>query len=212
MRIALLGGSGRIGAEVLGLLLDDRHEVQVLVRRPDSVRPPAGLAPAQLTVVGGDALDRAAVAAVIKGSDAVMSALGPRGARSPGLLARAAANTVAAMDQAGVRRLIAVSAAGAFVDADPDSSALVKLVLPRIFAKQFADVRRMEELIRASDLDWTLVRATRLVNWPATGQYRTRSDFPPQRGMKVSRADVAQFMVDALSQHSWIGASPALAY
>ena len=207
MRIALLGGTGRIGRELLGLLPAAGYDVAVLARRPQSVPAATGL-----TVVEGDALDAAAVAAVIEGSDAVMSALGPRGAKSPSLLAEAAANTVAAMKEADVRRLIAVSAAGAFIEADPDSSALVRLVLPRIFARQFADTRRMEEVIRASDLDWTLVRPTRLVNRPATERYRTRSDFPPQRGMTISRADVARFMVDALDQHSWIGAAPVLAY
>jgi putative NADH-flavin reductase len=207
MRIALLGGSGRIGSEVLDMLLADDHEVQVLARSGGSVRPADGL-----TVTEGDALDPASVAAVVKGADAVVSALGPRGARSQGLLEGAAANTVAAMNDVGVRRLIAVSAAGAFIMADPDSGALTKFVVPRVFAKPFADVRRMEDVIRASGLEWTLVRPTRLVRGPATSQYRTRSDFPPQGGMKVSRADVAQFIVDALGQHSWIGASPALAY
>jgi putative NADH-flavin reductase len=207
MRIALLGGTGRIGGELLGLLVAGRHDVAVLARRSRSV--PAAK---RLTIVEGDARDPAAVAAVIQGSDAVMSALGPRGAKSPSLLAEAAANTVAAMKEADVRRLIAVSAAGAFIEADPDSSALVRLILPRIFARQFADTRRMEEVIRASDLDWTLVRPTRLVNRPATERFRARSDFPPQRGMTISRAVVARFMVDALGQHSWIRAAPALAY
>src|SRR6516225_5249286 len=136
MRIALLGGTGRIGAELLRLLLADGHDVVVLARRPESLPTATGL-----TVRQGNALDAAAVAAVIKGSDAVMSALGPRGAKSPRLLAEAAANTVAAMKEADVRRLIAVSAAGAFIEDDPDSSALVKLFLPRIFASQFADTR-----------------------------------------------------------------------
>jgi len=207
MRIALLGGSGRIGSEVLDMLLADDHDVQVLARSESSVRPAAGL-----TVTEGDALDQESVAEVVKGADAVMSALGPRGAKSKGLLAGAAANTVAAMNDAGVRRLIAVSAAGAFIGADPDSGALTKVILPVVFAKPFADVRRMEDVIRASGLEWTLVRPARLVGGPATGQYRTRSDFPPRGGMKITRADVAQFMVDALSQHSWIGASPVLAY
>jgi putative NADH-flavin reductase len=189
------------------MLLADDHDVQVLARSATSVRPAAGL-----TVTEGDALDPASVAALVKGADAVMSALGPRGAKSPGLLASAAANTVTAMNDAGVRRLIAVSAAGAFIGSDPDVGALTKLILPRVLAKPFADVRRMEDVIRASGLEWTLVRPTRLVGGSATGQYRTRSDFPPRGGRRIARAEVAQFMVDALSQHSWIGVSPVLAY
>ena len=207
MRIALLGGSGRIGSEVLDMLLADDHEVQALARNAASVRPAPGL-----TVTEGDALDPASVAAAVKGADAVVSALGPRGVKSRGLLAGAAANTVAAMNDDGIRRLIAVSAAGAFIEADPDTSALIKLILPRVLAKTFADVRQMENVIRASGLEWTLVRPTRLVGGQATGRYRTRSDFTPRGGMKIARAEVAQFVVDALSQHSWIRASPPLAY
>ena len=80
------------------------------------------------------------------------------------------------MAKTGTHRLIGVSAAGAFIKEDPEAGGLVKLILPRIFAKTFADVRAMEEVVRASRLDWTLVRPTRLVNTPArasTGSART---------------------------------------
>ncbi len=115
-------------------------------------------------MLAGDATDAGAVAELVSGADAVLSALGPRGARTTGLLASAAASTVAAMDKAGVRRLICVSAAGAFIQGDPDTGILVKAILPRLLASQFADVRAMEAAVAASDLDWTLVRASRLVN------------------------------------------------
>ena len=169
----------------------------------------------RLTVTAGDSLDPGAVAEVVAGADAVLSALGPRGPRStrtPALLARSAANLVAGMDRAGVRRLINVSAAGAFITGDPDTGALIKAIIPRIFAAPFADVREMEAAIRASDLNWTLVRPTRLVNRPATGRYRVRADYPPPGGRKISRADVAAFMALALTQDAWLHATPALAY
>jgi putative NADH-flavin reductase len=174
-------------------------------------RPTAG----GLTVSAGDALDPGAVAEVVAGADAVLSALGPRGPRrdrTPSLLAGAAANLIAGMDRAGVQRLISVSAAGAFITGDPDAGGLVKAIIPRVFAAAFADVREMEAAIRASDLSWTLVRATRLVNHPATGRYRVRADYPPPGGAKISRADVAHFMALALTQDAWLHAAPALAY
>jgi uncharacterized protein YbjT (DUF2867 family) len=177
---------------------------------------PAAGTPAlgRLTVTAGDSLDPGAVAEVVAGADVVLSALGPRGPRStrtPALLARSAANLVAGMDRAGVRRLINVSAAGAFITGDPDTGALIKAIIPRVFAAPFADVREMEAAIRASDLSWTLVRPTRLVNHPATGRYRVRADYPPPGGRKISRADVAAFMALALTQDAWLHAAPALA-
>jgi uncharacterized protein YbjT (DUF2867 family) len=178
---------------------------------------PAADTPAlgRLTVTAGDSLDPGSVAEVVAGADAVFSALGPRGPRStrtPSLLAESAANLVAGMDRAGVGRLINVSAAGAFITGDPDTGALIKAIIPRVFAAAFADVREMEAAIRASNLSWTLVRPTRLVNHPATGRYRVRADYPPPGGRKVSRADVAHFMALALTQDAWLHAAPALAY
>lgn len=208
MRLAILGATGGIGGHVLTWALDAGYQITALARSPDALPQEPGL-----TVVRGDALDQSAVAEVIAGADAVISALGPRGAKaSSGLLAGAASNTVSAMQKTGARRLICVSAAGAFITGDPNMGGLVKLILPRVFAKQFADVRRMEDEIRESDLDWTLVRATRLVNGPGTGQYRVSPDYPPRGGGKISRADVAQFIAAALTGDSWLRSAPSLAY
>jgi putative NADH-flavin reductase len=165
-----------------------------------------------LSVVRGDVLDKTAVAEVIAGADAVISALGPRGAKAPALLTAAASNIVGAMQQTGVRRLICVSAAGPFVSADPNMSWLVKQVLPRIFANTFADVRGMEDVIRESSLDWTLVRATMLVNGPGTGRYRVSPDYAPMGGRKIARADVAHFIAAVLTGNGWLRSAPALAY
>jgi putative NADH-flavin reductase len=207
MRLALLGATGGIGGHLLTWALDSGHEVHALARTPGAL-PPA----ARLSVTTGDALDAAAVTEVIDGADAVLSALGPRGAPTPSLLGGAAVNIVDAMAKASVRRLVAVSAAGAFISGDPDMGVLVKAILPRIFATSFADVRQMEATIRGSDLDWTLVRAVRLVNGPRTGRYRVSPDYPPPRGRKISRADVAHFAEAALTERTWLGAAPALAY
>lgn len=210
MRLAVFGATGRIGGHLLSWAIDAGHDVHVLARNPESLRPRDGL-----TVTGGDVLDPAAVTAVISGADAVLSALGPRGLdgfRRHELLAPAASNIIDGMYKTGAHRLIAVSAAGAFVTEDPDTSRIIKLILPRIFARVFADTRRMERIVRDSELDWTLVRASRLVDEPGTGKYRVRADYPPPGGGKIARADVAHFVAAALTSASYLGESPALAY
>lgn len=226
MRLALLGGTGRIGGHLLTLLLAGGHEVTALARDPAGLADgPAGAGLAStglastgaegtgtVTVVSGSATDAAAVQATVDGADAVLSALGPRGTKTPALLGTAARNITAAMDKTGARRLICVSAAGAFIAGDPDMGRLVKWILPRVFATQFADVRDMEDIVSASGLDWTLVRASRLVNTPPTGRYRVRPQYPPAGGGKISRADVAHFIVATLADDGWIGGRPALAY
>ena len=207
MQIAILGGTGGIGGHVLSWALDAGHPVRALARSPQALAPAPGL-----TVIRGDALDADAVAEVIDGADAVVSALGPRGAKAPGLLAGAAANTVAAMQKTGARRLVCVSAAGAYITGDPHTNWLVKAILPRVLAKQFADTRQMEDVIRAADLDWTLARASRLTNRPGTGRYRVSPDYPPSGGWKISRADMAHFVAAVLADDGWVRAAPALAY
>lgn len=207
MRVALLGGSGRIGQHVLFRALANGHEVAVLARRPQSVPPAAGL-----TVIPGNATDASAVAEVIAGSEAVLSALGPRGDKTAGLLAAAGRAIVGGMQKASVQRLICVSAAGAFIDGDPDTGRLITFILPKIFAGPFADVRAMEAVVAGSELDWTLVRPTRLLNTAVTGEYRVRPDYPPAGGRRIGRADVAHFIVTALAERSWVRGRPALAY
>lgn len=207
MRIALLGGSGRIGGHVLTWALSAGHEVNALARDPQSLLTVAGV-----NVIAGQATDAAAVADVMADADAVISALGPRGAKTPALLAAAAEATVTAMGKVGIRRLVCVSAAGAFIEDDPDTGAVIKFILPRVLAKVFADVREMESVVSASDLDWTLVRATRLVNAPQTGRYRVRPDFPPVGGRTIARGDVAHFIAAVLTDDAWVRSRPALAY
>ncbi len=212
MQLAILGGSGRIGGHLLTWALESGHDVRVLARSPQSLHDAAVPGAAGLTVVTGDATDGYAVAETVAGADAVLSALGPRGAKTPDLLATAARNVVAAMDKDGVSRLICVSAAGAFIQGDPNMGALIKWVLPRLLAKAFADVRAMEAVVAATGLDWTLVRAARLVDSQLTGQYRVHPEFPPPSGRKISRPDVAHFMASVLTDGSWVRGAPALAY
>ncbi len=207
LRLAILGATGGIGGHVLNWAADAGHPVHVLARRAAAVPRRPGV-----TVTEGDATDPDAVAETLASADAVLSALGPRGARTPHLLATAAAATTQAMAKTGTHRLIGVSAAGAFIKEDPEAGGLVKLILPRLFAQQFADTRAMEQVIRASRLDWTLVRPTRLVSTPARGAYRIRPDYPPPGLTKISRADVAQFMIKALLDASYVRESPAICW
>jgi uncharacterized protein YbjT (DUF2867 family) len=207
MQIAILGGTGGIGGHVLSWALDAGHPARALARHPEALPQREGL-----TVIRGDALDSVAVAETIAGADAVVSALGPRGANAESLLAGAAANAVAAMDKTGARRLVCVSAAGAYITGDPDTGWLLKVILPRVFARHFADVRQMENVIRESGLDWTIVRAARLVNRPGTGRYRVRPGFPPPHGRTVARADIAHFIAAVLTENTWLHDAPAVAY
>jgi putative NADH-flavin reductase len=206
-RLAILGATGGIGSQLLSWAVDAGYPVHVLARRASAVPRRPGV-----TVTEGDATDPAAVADAVATAGAVLSALGPRGVKTPGLLASAASAVTQAMTKSGARRLICVSAAGAFINEDPAANPLVKMILPRIFARPFADVREMERVVRASALDWTLVRPTRLVNAPGTGGYRIRDAYPPPGLTRIARADVAQFMITVLTTDGYLHQAPALCW
>jgi putative NADH-flavin reductase len=206
-RLAIFGATGGIGGHLLSWAVDAGYPVHVLARHPEAVPRRPGV-----TVTQGDATDPEAVADVVASADAVLSALGPRGAKTQGLLASAASAVTQAMVKHGVGRLVCVSAAGAFIREDPDASPLVKIILPRIFARPFADVREMERVVRASALDWTLVRPTRLVNGPGTGMYRIGDQYPPPGLTRIARADVAQFMIGALTETGYLREAPAICW
>jgi putative NADH-flavin reductase len=206
-RLAILGATGGIGYHLLSWAVDAGYPVHVLARRPEAVPGRPGV-----TVTQGDATDPEAVADVVTGAGAVLSALGPRGAKTPGLLASAASAVTQAMVKHGVQRLICVSAAGAFIRDDPQANPVVKIILPRIFARPFADVREMERVVRASTLDWTLVRPTRLVNGPGRGEFRIRDRYPAPGLTKIARADVAQFMMGALTDPGYLRQAPAICW
>jgi putative NADH-flavin reductase len=206
-RLAIFGATGGIGGHLLSWAVDAGYPAHVLARHPEVVPRRPGV-----TVTQGDATDPEAVADVVASADAVLSALGARGATTAGLLGTAASTVTQAMVKHGVGRLICVSAAGAFIREDPEANPLVKIILPRIFARPFADVREMERVVRASALDWTLVRPTRLVNGPGTGEFRIRDQYPPPGLTKIARADVAQFMIGALTQPGYLREAPAICW
>jgi putative NADH-flavin reductase len=170
-----------------------------------------GPAGAGLRVVTADVMDPAAISNAVTGADAVLTAIGPRVSGPSTVSADSAASIIAAMRRTGVRRLLTVS--GSIVDdagEGPVMSYLVKPLARRTFLKNVsADMRRGEEVVRASGLDWTIVRPPRLTDKPATGRYRTALDRNLPRGVTVSRADLAACMLalieDADAVHRVVG-------
>jgi putative NADH-flavin reductase len=196
MRVTVFGATGGIGREVVQQAAAAGHQVTAVVRDPAKLDP----APAGVTVVRADVLDPASIQPALTDADAVVSALGPRG-RGPTTICSAGVTSIAtAMAAAGVRRLLVVSASGIVVDDADDflTRAVVKPLLNRLLADGWADLRRMEDVVRGTDLDWTLVRPSRLVNAPR-GEYRTRVGGNLRRGYNSRRADVADWIVRHLT-------------
>ncbi|MBX6383608.1 MAG: SDR family oxidoreductase [Microbispora sp.] len=221
MKLTVFGATGGTGTQVVAQALDAGHEVVAVVRDPSRlVIPgaagrggPAAPDTASLAVVQADVMDPDAITPALEGADAAVSALGPRRAQAGREGGRDRAITVCsdgirsiirAMDKTGVRRLVAVSANGAFVaDGDGLVARLVgKPILQRLLRDAFADVRQMEDEIRASETDWTIIRPPRLTNGPRRGRYRTAVD--GHAGTRISRADLADAILTALATPSTV--------
>jgi putative NADH-flavin reductase len=196
MKLTVFGASGGTGSQLVGQALDAGHDVVAVVRDP--ARLP--VSHPNLTVLTADVLRPADIAEAVAGRDAVISALGhsrrkqERKTGSPTLLADSARSITAAMRNTGSRRLVVVSASGPFPD-EGDGPLLryaAKPLLGRTVLKTpWRDLAAMDELVRRSGLDWTLLRPPQLTDNPLTGRYRTRQGVNLRRGLHVSRADLA---------------------
>lgn len=210
MKLIVFGATGGTGQEVVKQALARGHEVTAFVRRAGVL----GEHP-RLREVLGDLFDLATVGRAIAGHDAVVTCLGSRTLGESHLLDDASANIVAAMDAQGVKRLVALGAAGAEHDAQAQQTSMRKaffwVVRHTLLANPMKDSAAQERRIEASDLDYTVVHPPRLTDGPYTGHYRVDFQSLPAGGQSISRADVADFMLQALEEHRFVRQGPYVA-
>ncbi len=204
MDLAIFGATGGTGRHLVEQALAAGHRVTVLVRNPAA----RTVQHERLRVVQGDARDPARVAAIIPSQDAVLSAIGTN-ARGPVTnCADATRHILTAMTHENVRRLIVLSAYGA---ADSHDGGLYTRLVWLLQKDKMADKDRMEELLRHSALDWTLVRPPALTNGPRTQQYHTGTGLRMKVTSRISRADVADFMLRQVANATFVRQAPAIA-
>ncbi len=206
MKLTIVAATGGIGRHVLDQAVAAGHEVTAVVRNPDKLSQPVPAVVADLAV----GVDPAAV----DGADAVLSGLGPRSSAEAGIASRGTRALIKAMQATGARRLIVVSAAPIGTVPSPGHPEpprhdpgdgffmrhLFSHVAKTLFRAHYADLAVMEDLVRDSGLDWTIVRPPRLTDGPLTGVYRTAYGRNIPGGWKVSRADVAHLMLQSVGR------------
>jgi uncharacterized protein YbjT (DUF2867 family) len=195
--LLVIGAAGRTGRHVVDRALAAGHVVTAFVRQPDAF----GLRHDWLTVVQGDVLDAASVTAAMPGRDAVVSALGVKSRGPTTVFSTGLTTVLAAMKQHRVHRVIAISTAGLDPDVPmPLAQRLVSnLIVARLLRNLYRDQAQMEQVLAASDSDWTVVRATMLTDRPATGKYRVAVGGQLSRPERISRADLAAYLISCLS-------------
>lgn len=205
MNLALLGGTGRTGRQLIDQALARGHQLRVLARDPAKVHRPHP----DLTVVQGDARDPQALARLVGGTDAVLSALGPVPGGPHDTMTLAARGLVTLMPTHGLRRLITLTGAGVPQAGDRPKpiDRLIQLALRLSQPQVLQDSLTHAELIRSSSLDWTVVRVPRLTDGPdAPLIVGLVGDITPF----VTRASVAHFMLDQLDSDRYVRQAPAI--
>ncbi len=208
-KLLILGATGGTGFHLVTQALDAGHDVTAFVRIASSIP----IQHERLRLIEGSVIDdRLRLAEAVRGRDALISALG-RGAsfKSAGLIRQSVPGIIAAMQLGGVRRLIMMSAIGvgpAFADAPLFSKALIRLFLRDIYADKAAG----EDLIRNSGLDWTIVQPAQLTDGPLTGTYQAGEDLKHGGIPRISRADVAHFILGQLDDTKCVGKTVRIGY
>lgn len=211
VRVVVFGATGRIGRHVVEQALAADHEVIAFVRDPGRLAASHD----RLHIIQGDAQQADRVAEAIAGSDAVIAALGPRG-NTPDqieVLATGMRNILTGMEAHGVRRLVALSGAGITARGEQKRGfdAAVSRVV-RLLSRHVVGAKQREyEIFSATDLDWVAARPPFVREGPLTGRYRAgHLELGP--GSRISRADLAHFMVRQLTDDTYLRSAPFVTY
>lgn len=188
-KLLVLGATGGTGRALVEQARQRGHLVTAFVRSPEKLGEPRE----GVSVIRGDPRDAEALRAVLPGHDAVLSALGPSGLGPTTLVSDCARSTVKAMQATGVRRLLVVGVAVLF-----ESDGFLNAIARRTFLRNVArDSAEMERIVSASGLDWTIARPPRLTNGALTRAYGVAdARMPPAARLTISRADVADFLLE----------------
>ena len=193
---------------ILGQALEKGIEVTALARDPLKL----GEFRNSVSTVQGSAADIEAVERVVAGNDIVLSALGLVHGSPPGLMTTSSSHMVAAMKRQGSKRLVILTNTAIEDPSDrtPLTHRVLRLVLKRFNEPLWRDSRNAAKVVEESGLDWTLVRAPILTDRPKTGKYKVGA-LKGRISLRVSRADVASFMLSCALDGSHVREKPVIA-
>ncbi len=225
MKLTIFAATGGIGRHVVEQAVAAGHEVTAVVRDPKKLSEPVRQ---KVRTITADlaAPDLGALESAVAGADAVLSGLGPRTLSEAGITSRGTGVIVEAMKAADVRRIVVVSAAPIGTVPSPGRPNppkhdpgegffmrnLLSPMIKTVLRKHYADLALMEDILRDSGLDWTVMRPPRLTDKPLSRTYRSAYGQNLRGGLTISRADVADLMLRVLEQPESINQAIGIAY
>jgi len=207
MKTIVFGATGNIGRLAVARMLKEGHDVTAFARRPGKL----GIEHPKLTPHAGDAMDPASVADAVRGHDAVVITLGAGMSRKSTIRSQGTMNVIEAMHQHGVRRLICQSTLGAHESWSNLNFFWKRVMFGFLLRPVFLDHELQEKLVRASGLDWTIVRPSAFADGPATGTFR--EDFGPNERkltLTIPREDIAAFLARQLGDLAYLRRAVAI--
>ena len=209
MKLVIFGASGGTGRHIVEQALNQGYEVTAFVRNPEKLK----LEQENLEVIQGDVMELAAVEKAVEGQDAVLCALGMPAMNKDKLRAKGTKNIIRAMKKNAVKRLICQSGLGIGKSRDILPFHYRAFILPLILRNVFADHEVQEQYIKNSGLDWVIVRPANLTDKQATGAYQHGfSKLAKSMTLKISRSDVAAFMLQQIKGNEYLHKTPAISY
>lgn len=208
MKIAIFGSTGGTGRELVRQALELGHEVTAFARSPEKLDD---LKRENLRIVKGDVVNYADVEKSVAGQEAILSALGsPTLKAGDTTVSDGTKNIIKAMEADGVKKFICETSLGVGDSHDQPGFLFMKILVPLFLKNAFADKQIQEKYIKASSLDWIIVRPGGLTNGEKTGAYRHGLD--KDISGRISRADVAEFMLKQLKSSDYLHKTPAICY
>ncbi len=212
MKLLVFGASGATGIQVVEQALTLGRAVTAFVRDPAKIE----IKNANLAIVQGDIMDESTVRSAFDNHDAVICCLGTSPNKVETVRSDGTANILHAMEQTDTRRLITQTSLG-YADGKATlnrSPWIFKhIIVPLFLKKAFEDHERQEEIVRQSPVDWTIVRPGGLTNGERSGQYRHGFAYDDKTiKSRISRADVADFMLKQLTSKEYSRKTVGLSY
>jgi len=210
MKIMIFGATGTIGKQLVNQSLDKGYEVYVFSRRIDKMKK---IDHPQLHKIEGDVFNLLDLNDVMPQMDAVIITLGAGKNRNSIVRSQGTKNIIKAMNNHGVKRLICQTTLGAG-ESEGNLNLFWKYIMFGWFLKQvFRDHQLQEEYVKQSSLDWTIVRPAAFIEGEKTEKYRHGfSSVDKSVRLKISRADVADFILKQLNSSLYLFKTPGVSY
>jgi len=207
MKIIVFGATGTIGQHVIKQAIADGHTVTAFARNTSKIKQHHP----RLKKVAGDVTEPSSINASISGHDAVIVVLGA--GRKGGVRSVGTRNVISAMKTHDIRRLICQSSLGVG-DSRVNLNFFWKYIMFGLLLRPaYADHELQEQYVRESDLDWTIVRPGAFTDGERTGKYKHGTlAIEEKHALAVSRADVAEFLLQQVSDLRYLHQSPGLTY